>query len=76
MTPFQVVYGRKPPHLLRIGSGHTSVDSLEEEFKARDTILDELKLHLLRAQQIMKDSADKKRRKVTLLVGEKVYLKL
>lgn len=76
MTPFQVMYGREPPQLLKLGAGHTPVDSLEEELKAREAILDELKLHLLRAQQIMKDSADKKRRELTLQVGDEAYLKL
>lgn len=76
MTPFQVLYGSYPPHLLRLGAGHTPVDSLEEELMARDAVLDELKLYLLRAQHVMKDAADKKRREITVEVGEMVYLKL
>ena len=56
-------------HLQRIGVGHTRVDSLEEHMQSRDAILDELKLHLLRAQQIMKNSADNHRRQIQLQVG-------
>lgn len=76
MSPFQVLYGREPPHLLRLGTGHTPIDSVEETLQARDAILDELKLHILRAQQIMKQSADNHRRELVLQVGEYAYLKL
>lgn len=76
MTPFQALYGREPPKLLRLGTGHTPVDSLEEELKVREVMLDELRFYLLRAQQIMTDSANKKWRDVVLQVGDKVYLKL
>ena len=44
--------------------------------EARDAILDELKLHLLRAQQKMKAVADGKRRDVEYEVGDLVFLKL
>lgn len=30
MSPFKALYGRDPPHLLRLGTGHTPVNSLEE----------------------------------------------
>lgn len=76
MTPFQVLYGRKPPQLLKLGLGHTPMDSLEELLLARDAMLDELKLHLLRAQQIMKATVDKKRRDVQFQAGYQVFVKL
>lgn len=75
MTPFKVVYGRDPPQLLRMGEGQTAVDSLDEMIRERDGVLDELKLNLLRAQQIMK-YADKKRREDSFEIGDKVFLKL
>nr|GEV11618.1 hypothetical protein [Tanacetum cinerariifolium] len=42
----------------------------------RDEVLDELKIHLRRAQQLMKVQADGKRRDVQFQVGDQVYLKL
>ena len=41
----------------------------------RDAQLDELKLHLLRAQQKMKSRVDAKRRDEEFEVGEKVFVK-
>ena len=75
-TPFRVVYGRDPPQLLRYGTGSTKVDSVDTLLAARDAILDELKYHLIRAQQRMKIAADTKRRDVQFNVGDLVYLKL
>uniref|UniRef100_A0A803PBA0 Tf2-1-like SH3-like domain-containing protein n=1 Tax=Cannabis sativa TaxID=3483 RepID=A0A803PBA0_CANSA len=42
----------------------------------RDAQLDNLIVHLLRAQQKMKDVADKKRRDEQFAVGKKVFVKL
>lgn len=75
MSPFQVLYDRKPPHLLHLETSHTPVDSVEEGLQARDAILEELKFRLLRAQQIIKQFDDNHRREVQL-VGEHAYLKL
>lgn len=44
--------------------------------KERDAMLADVKKHLLRAQEIMKNNTDKHRRDLEFLVGEKVYLKL
>lgn len=49
------------------------VDHYLEE---RDFMLDELKIHLSRAQQIMKAKADTHRREVEFAVGDQVVLKL
>lgn len=76
MTPFQAVYGRLPPPLLRYSVGSSPVDSVERQLQDRDAMLDLLKFHLLRAQQKMKAIANGKRRDVELAVGDLVYLKL
>lgn len=76
MTPFKALYGQDPPHIIRLGKGHTPVDSLEEMLREREAILDELRFNLIQAQQRMKKNANLKRREVEFEVGDKVYLKL
>jgi hypothetical protein len=69
-TPFEVVYGRKPPPLIRFSQGETRVEAVAAELVDRDEALRQLKHHLLRPQQEMKKYADKKRRDVSFEVGE------
>ncbi|KAI0500090.1 hypothetical protein KFK09_018298 [Dendrobium nobile] len=76
MTPFKVLYGRDPPHLVHYSHQSTPVSAVDQHLKERDQVLAELKRHLLRAQQIMKKQADSKRRDIQFGVGDKVYLKL
>ncbi|KAH1034725.1 hypothetical protein GYH30_054917 [Glycine max] len=75
-TPFEVVYGRQPPSLLRFLSNETKVAAVALELTERDEALNQLKSHLLRAQQQMKKYADKKRRDLQFEIGEWVFLKL
>ena len=75
-TPFQAVYGRDPPPLIRYGPYSTRVVAVEQHLQDRDMILDELKHHLQRAQAKMKKQAGVHRREVTFSVGDFVYLKL
>ncbi|MCI02526.1 transposon Tf2-1 polyprotein [Trifolium medium] len=75
-TPFEVVYGRPPPTIVRFLSNETKVDVVALELRERDEALNQLKMHLLRAQQQMKKQAAKKRRHVQFEVGEWVFLKL
>lgn len=49
---------------------------LQQQLLHRDKILAELKQNLLRAQQIMKHNADKKRKDVSFEVGDQVLVKL
>ncbi|XP_020684289.1 uncharacterized protein LOC110100909 [Dendrobium catenatum] len=76
MTPFKVLYGRDPPHLVQFGSNSTLVSSVEEYLEERECVLKELKRHLLRAQQIMKKQADGHRMGIQFEVEERVFLKL
>lgn len=76
LTPFKVMYGRDPPAILKFETGQGVVSSVEETLRERDAILDDLRVNLLRAQQKMKNDADKKRRAESFEVGDMVFLKL
>ncbi|KAL0534210.1 hypothetical protein IC582_028498 [Cucumis melo] len=76
VSPFQVLYGRKPPSLISYGEGTTTNSTLAEQLNERDTVLVALRDQLLLAQQQMKQYADKKRRHVEYDVGEWVFLKI
>ncbi|CAJ2651729.1 unnamed protein product [Trifolium pratense] len=75
-SPFEVVYGRSPPTMLKFLSNETKVAAIALELSERDEALNQLKLHLLKAQQQIKVFADKKRRDLQFSVGEWVFLKL
>jgi len=75
-TPFEVVYGRQPPTILRFLSNETKVAVVALELSERDEALKQLKLHLMKAQEQMSRYANKKRRDLCFEVGEWVFLKL
>ena len=75
-TPFQAVYGRDPPLLLRFGSDSTSVLAVDQLLQECDLILNELKDHLCCAQSKMKSFVDAHHRAVQFEVGDFVYIKL
>lgn len=58
MTPFKVLYGRDPPHLMYYGQLKTPVSQVDRYLEERDRTLEELKHHLLKAQEMMKKQAD------------------
>lgn len=75
-TPFEIVYGRPPPPLVRFTEQGTVVASLEEQLLERDAVLDELKVNLVRTQQKMRAQEDSHRRDVEFQPGDFVYVKL
>ncbi|XP_057252042.1 uncharacterized protein LOC130592021 [Beta vulgaris subsp. vulgaris] len=76
ITPFKALYGRDPPQLIRLGRGHTAVDSVETLLLEREAILDDLRLNLIKSQQRMSKYANQKRRQEAYEIGDRVYLKL
>lgn len=75
-TPYSILYGRPPPHLVSYGDRKTSNDTLEQQLIARDKILVALKEHLSLAPNRMKKFADQHRRELEFNIGDEVFLKL
>lgn len=50
-TPFRVLYGRDPPHLVYYGKTKTVVGMVKQYLEERDRVLKELKVHMFKAQQ-------------------------
>lgn len=65
-----------PPALLFYGDQKTNNATLDEQLLERDTIIDNLRAQLLKAQDRMKKQADLHRREKEFAVGEWVFLKL
>ena len=75
-TPFVAHYHRVSPPLLRFELGSTPFSAVEDQLRDHDLVSEELKQHLLRAQQKMKASADKKRRDLHFQAEDWVYVNL
>nr|GEV60628.1 isochorismate synthase [Tanacetum cinerariifolium] len=75
-TPFEAVYGRAPPTILKYVPGEIHCEAGASDLQDRDEALKQLKYHLARAQERMKKSADKHRREVEFAIGDWVFLKL
>lgn len=76
MTPFKALYGRDPPSLPGYERGATEIQELDEQLIEREAALTDLKTHLERANNRMKQAADSKRRDISFDVGDWVYLRL
>ncbi|XP_077234234.1 uncharacterized protein LOC143876425 [Tasmannia lanceolata] len=76
MTPFEALYGRKPPTIPDYIRGSSKVDQVDSALLQRDQLLQLLKANLLRAQLRMKHQADKHRADREYKVGDWVFLKL
>ncbi|XP_058006849.1 uncharacterized protein LOC131182184 [Hevea brasiliensis] len=59
-TPFEVVYGCSPPKMLSYCPGLAKLEAVDQELKARDMVLLDLRDRLLQAQNAMKTIYDSK----------------
>jgi hypothetical protein len=64
MTPFQALYGKEPPSLYRYATDSNDSPEVQQILSGRDVLLAQLRANLTKAQQRMKDHADKKRREL------------
>lgn len=58
-TPYQIVYGQSTPLHRPYLSGISNVDIVDISLQSREPALKLLKFHMMRAQQKMKNRADK-----------------
>ncbi|WVZ04713.1 hypothetical protein V8G54_018059 [Vigna mungo] len=74
-TPFKALFGREPPVLIRGDVIQSSVEEVNRLMADRNHMLDELKEHLVQAQNRMCKQANKHRReyKLQLPGGSKVH---
>jgi hypothetical protein len=75
-TPFQVVYGRHPPPLVKYDAGSSRVAAVDAQLRDRDEFLQQIQERLLLSQDVMKAQHDKKWRVLEFAVGEWAWLRL
>jgi hypothetical protein len=66
MTPFEVVYGQKPPSVLSYLPGTSKVQAVDQTLTVRGDILCTLKENLVMAQNRMKQQADQGRSETSI----------
>ncbi|MCI30845.1 hypothetical protein A2U01_0052056, partial [Trifolium medium] len=76
MTPFEALYGRKPPNMVHYNPGTSKIESLDELLTQKTMILKVLKDNLVKARNRMMIQANRHRQDRTFEVGQWVYLKL
>jgi hypothetical protein len=74
MTPFEVVYGQKPPSVLSYLPGVSKVQAIDQTLTVREAILRTLKENLVMAQNRMKQQADQGRSERQFAEGDQVFL--
>ncbi|CAL0310857.1 unnamed protein product [Lupinus luteus] len=75
-TPYEIVYGQPPPAYLPYLLGESKVQLVDRSLAKREEMLKVLKIHLRRAQERMKQLADKHRSDRQFSEGDLVYVKL
>ncbi|GMI66113.1 hypothetical protein HRI_000280600 [Hibiscus trionum] len=75
-TPYQELYGQEPPVHIPYLVGESLVASVDRTLQQREAALKMLKFYLKRAQNRMKQQADRRRTDCSLEEGDLVYLKL
>jgi transposase InsO family protein len=75
-SSFQVLYGHSPRHFEISNEASLHAPDLNQWLTKRHLLDDVVKHHLHRAQQRMKNQADKRRSEREFAIGDLVYLKL
>ncbi|CAM8999660.1 unnamed protein product [Rhodiola kirilowii] len=75
-TPYEIIYGQPPPMHLPYLPGESSCAAVDQSLRKREEMIALLKFHLQRAQNRMKQYADRHRSSREFNIGDYVYLKL
>jgi hypothetical protein len=76
MTPFEAIYGQKPPSVLSYLPGASKVQVVDLTLTAQEAILRTLKENLVMAQNCMKQQADQGHSEYQFAEGDQVFLQL
>jgi hypothetical protein len=75
-SPFLVLYGHSPSQLGLVSIAQCTIPDLQQYLKDRQLMLQQVRMHLQRAQERMKRQADQGRTERQFAVGDSVFLKL
>nr|KYP45064.1 TMV resistance protein N [Cajanus cajan] len=75
-SPYEIVYGQTPPTYLPYLPGESKVELVDRSLQKREEMLKLAKFHMKRAQERMKQLADKHRSEREFQVGDLVFVKL
>ena len=76
VSPFEVVYGKPPPSLLHYEPGTSTIEAADDFLATCTTLHQTLQRRLRKAQDVMKQTADKHRRNVQFAINDCVYVRL
>lgn len=76
LTPYEIVYGQSPPLHLPYLAGEVANAEVDRSLQRRETVFQEIKQHLIKAQSRMKSQADQHRSDRSFQIGDWVWLKL
>ena len=76
MSPYEITFGKKPPCFLQYIEGTSKIEAVDEWLIQRDRMIGSLVKKLTKAQQRMKEVADRRRREVQYAEGDQVLVRL
>ena len=74
MTPFETIYGKKPPLVLSYFLGVSKIQAVDQMLIVREAILHTLKENLVMAQNCMKQQADQGRFERQFVEGDRCFI--
>jgi hypothetical protein len=76
MTPFEVVYGQKPPSILSYFLGVSKIQAVDQTLRVREAILCTLKENLVMDQNHMKQQVDQGLYECQFVEVDQVFLQI